>query len=88
MAVLPVDHRFMVQGDCLMVPLTPSDHPFGKIVQAGHSIAVAVHTEGQGATDPRRIVAVFHSGDRPRAAIGDLITLVGEESGPKVAGQW
>jgi DNA mismatch repair protein MutS len=78
MCAVPADARFTRLQDCLLIPLTPTDHFFGKIVAAGSSLAVALHVDGRGdGTHLREIVAVFHSGDSPKAATGDVITLVG-----------
>ena len=78
MCAVPADTRFTVLRDCLLVPLDPTDHFFGKIVQAGYPLAVALHVEGRDAdAHEHRIVAVFHPGDFPRAAVGNVITLVG-----------
>lgn len=78
MCAVPADRRFTVVENCLLVPLVPTDHYFGKIVGAGQALAVVLP-----APDPRaypwerRIVAVFHPGDFPRPAVGGVITLVG-----------
>ncbi|HOZ34116.1 MAG TPA: hypothetical protein PLM52_14670 [Tabrizicola sp.] len=78
MCAVPADARLSVHQDCLLVPLDPTDHFFGKIVQAGQPLAVALHVDGRGAgTHEHKIVAVFHPGDFPRAAVGNVITLVG-----------
>ncbi|MFN5997126.1 MAG: hypothetical protein ACK47C_00340 [Paracoccaceae bacterium] len=85
MSAVSADTRFSVVDDRLLVPLTTTDHDSGKIVQAGQSLAMALHL-GPGATLDHRIMAVLHSGDFPRPVIGDVITLVGQEPQLKLVG--
>jgi MutS domain I len=76
---IPANAGFSVAGDCLLVPLVPTDHPFGKIVQAGHALAIAVHAPEPRATpDEHRIVAVFWPDDWPLPPVGRFVTLVGK----------
>lgn len=87
MCAVPADHRFTVRDGCLLVPLDPTDHDFGRIVQAGQPLAVAVHVDLPITTAKRQIAAVFYPEDFPGRAGAGVVTLVGKKAVLRVVGE-
>lgn len=83
---VPADHRFTVKDGCLLVPLDPTDHDFGRIVESGQPLAVAVHVDLPITTAKRRIAAVFYPEDFPGRAGAGVATIVGKKAVLRVVG--
>lgn len=76
---IPAGTAFTIAGESLQVPLVLSDHPFGKIVAAGHPVAVATHApEPREAPEEHRIVAVIYPETWVKHSVGNFVTLVGK----------
>lgn len=79
MCSMPVGTAFTMAGGCLQVPLVLADHPFGKILAAGHPIAVAAHApEPRDSPEEHCIVAVLFPEGWSQLAVGGFVTLIGK----------
>lgn len=76
MCAVPADARFSVQGDCLLVPLVPTDHAFGKLVRAGYALAVALYAPEPERPHRRRVVAVIYPETHSNPKVGDWLTIL------------
>lgn len=63
MCGVPADLRFSPAEGRQVIPLTPTHHIFGQIVEAGHTLAVAVHRNGRDGRDGWKIAATFDPAD-------------------------
>jgi MutS domain I len=63
MCGVSADTRFLPAEGRLLIPLTPTHHFFGQIVEAGHPLAVAVYRNERDGRDGWEIAATFDPAD-------------------------